>query len=493
MIIEDLAKMKANSIPNSKLVKYYEAAIPQYHMETILTMLKEKKLSVLQEFVLKFASVGINDINEIRNFLGVNQTAINNAVAILQKDDMISVNIYMSNIKLTQKGETALKEAAMIVPEDVEYAVYVDGLIGNIYLDTKRLYSQKDIKNFGLTPVVPVIDKPAIEYLEFEEVKRAVNIFKKNHEYERDKLGGELQEVSRVEKTYVEYKKVFVLVYMNEKTKDLELHAYEGITQNDEYGIELQKMHNSNTRVVNFDIKNESDDEEERPILNSLPKEIIDNAKAYSYKNSIIEREISNLTTELNDIKEGSQYEDDEIKETSTERIRFLEKKLAEMEDEKKGADRILSTYDHRPLLINALENAQRSIIIISPWIKSGGLDNQILNLIDKAVQRNTKVIIGYGISQKKDSDKWILDRLNGIQSKKFGKNLVIIALNNTHEKVLIKDNDFMVITSFNWLSFKGDFQKGFRQETGYYTESKEAISQMKQNLSQGQRLGINL
>ena len=103
---------------------------------------------------------------------------------------------------------------------------------------------------------------------------------------------------------------------------------------------------------------------------------------------------------------------------------------------------------------------------------------------IEKALQRNTQVIIGYGISKKEDSDKWVLQRLIDIQKKKHGNKLRVIKLSNTHEKVLIKDNEYMVITSFNWLSFKGDPNKGFRQETGYYTESKEAIKQMKENLS---------
>ena len=49
MNIEELARLKANSVPNSKLVKYYEAGVPQWHVEVILTMLKSKKLSVLQE------------------------------------------------------------------------------------------------------------------------------------------------------------------------------------------------------------------------------------------------------------------------------------------------------------------------------------------------------------------------------------------------------------------------------------------------------------
>ena len=154
------------------------------------------------------------------------------------------------------------------------------------------------------------------------------------------------------------------------------------------------------------------------------------------------------------------------------------------MKNERKGADRILSTYDHRPLLLDALDNALNMVVIVSPWIKSGGLNNEILERIDRALQRSTRVIIGYGISEKEDSDRWILQRLTDIQKKKYGDKLLLVKLSNTHEKVLIKDNEYMVITSFNWLSFKGDPNKGFRQETGYYTESKEAINQMKANLS---------
>ncbi len=44
------------------------------------------------------------------------------------------------------------------------------------------------------------------------------------------------------------------------------------------------------------------------------------------------------------------------------------------MKNERKGADRILSTYDHRPILLDALETAQNSVVIVSPWIKAGVL-----------------------------------------------------------------------------------------------------------------------
>ena len=483
MTIDELAKLKANSVPNSTLVKYYEAGIPQWHMEAILTMLKPKKLSVLQEFILKFISSGIDDVSDICNFLGVNKTAVNNAVAVLQKNNLITVDIFYSKLKLTDKGEMALKEAATIVPEDIEYALYVDGLLGNVYLDTRKLYTSKELRSFEIKPINTTVEKPTLDSLVYEEVKRAINLFKKNHAYEQDKLEGDLQEISRVAKTYVEYKKVSVLVFMN-KSEDIEFQVFDGTTRNDDYSIALQKQYNNNSRVLDFDSNFISEAEENNSLISVLPQEIIESAKSFSYKDSTLEREISNLTTQLDAIKKNDDDNDEQQKESATERIRFLEKKIDEMKNERKGADRILSTYDHRPLLLDALDNAQNMVVIVSPWIKSGGLNNEILGRIERALQRSTRVIIGYGISEKEDSDRWILQRLTDIQKKKYGDKLLLVKLSNTHEKVLIKDNEYMVITSFNWLSFKGDPNKGFRQETGYYTESKEAINQMKANLS---------
>lgn len=489
MTIEELAKQKANSVPNSTLVKYYEAGIPQWHLESVLTMLKPKKLSVLQEFILKFVASGINDVAEIRTFLGMNATSINNAVAVLQKDNLISVDIFQSKLKITEKGEDALKEAATIVPEDIEYPLFVDGLIGNVYLDTRRLYTAKELRGFEIKPINAAVEKPTLDGLEYEDVKRAIVSFKKSHAFEQDRLEGDLQEVSDVMKTYVEYKKVNVLVFMN-KSDDIEIQVYDGSVRNDEYSIELQKQYNNHTNVFDFDSHEKEDESEDEALLSILPQEIIDSAKSFSYKDSTLEREISNLTTQLDEIKESDETDEKE-KESATEKIRFLEKKIEEMKNERKGADRILSTYDHRPLLLDALDNASNSVIIVSPWIKAGGLNYEIIGRIERALQRRTRVIIGYGISEREDNDRWILNQLNNIQKKTYGKNLQLIRLSNTHEKVLIKDNEFMVITSFNWLSFKGDPNRGFRQETGYYTESKEAIRQMKDNLSN--RMSIKL
>ena len=490
MTIDELAKLRANSVPNSILVQYYEAGIPQWHMETILTMLKPKKLSVLQEFILKFVFSGIDDVSDICNFLGIKKTAVNNAVAILQKNNLLIVDIFYSRLKLTNKGKEALKEATTIVPEDIEYALYMDGLLGNVYLDTRKLYTSKELHKLGIKSINIDVEKPTLESLVYGEVKRAINFFKKSHAYEKDKLEGDLQEVSRVVKTYVEYKKVNVLVFMN-KSEDIEFQVYDGATRNDDYSIAFQKQYYNHTLALDLDTNYMPQNGEDNSLINILPREIIESAKSFSYKDATLEREISNLTTQLDKIKNNDDEEDEKQKESATERIRFLERKIAEMENERKVADRILSTYDHRPLLLDTLDNAQNTVVIISPWIKSSGLNNEILGRIERALQRNTKVIIGYGISEKEDSDRWVLQKLSDMKKKRYGNKLLLVRLSNTHEKVLIKDNEYMVITSFNWLSFRGSPNKGFRQETGYYTESKEAIKQMKDNLSNRMNLKI--
>ncbi|NRT78228.1 hypothetical protein [Clostridium beijerinckii] len=494
MIIEELARKNANAIPNSDIVKYYEAAIPQYCMELVLTMQKEKELSILQEFILKFVTESVNSIENICTFLGINRTAVYTAVAEMQATELVIVDVFNSKIKITEKGRIALKDATLIVPEEIEYKVFMDALLGDIYLDTKKKYQKKEIREFDLVPIATHIDIPDVTDLSFEDVKSAINRFRKNTFYEKDKLEGNLISIPEMEKVYVEYNKVSVLVYMNRKTQDIELRVYEKQTRRQEYENILLQMYNNNTHIFEFDRKSSIDEDENYSLLNYLPEEIIHGAKDFTRKSSEIEKEISQLQTQLTAVKELS--EEDELesdKESATQQIRFLEQKIEEMENERKSADRILNTYDHRPLLIKALKEAMDIIVIISPWIKSSGLNGEILYLIEQAVKRKTRVVIGYGISEKEDSDRGIIEKLNKVKSKKFGGSLELIALNNTHEKVLIMDNKFMVITSFNWLSFKGDPKRGFRQETGYYTESKECISDMKKNLSQQQRLDISI
>jgi hypothetical protein len=146
---------------------------------------------------------------------------------------------------------------------------------------------------------------------------------------------------------------------------------------------------------------------------------------------------------------------------------------------------RLIDTYEHRPLLEQAFRKARKRVIVISPWMSPAAVDHELLDLMGRALDRNVEIVIGWGMPPNEfdnkgtyndERTKAVLRRLEALRSKKKDRKLRVVRLGNTHEKVLIKDYDFVVVTSFNWFSFRGDPSKGFRQETGVFYSIPEKV-----------------
>jgi phosphatidylserine/phosphatidylglycerophosphate/cardiolipin synthase-like enzyme len=161
-------------------------------------------------------------------------------------------------------------------------------------------------------------------------------------------------------------------------------------------------------------------------------------------------------------------------------KLKTAEERLLEAESRAKDIGfRYLSVVDHPPLLADAVKTAKQRLLIISPWISAGVVDGAFLKNLEATLRRGVKVYIGYGISGEEHTKP--IDQNYGLKQlialsnkhpefhlKRFG---------NTHAKVLIKDSEFSATTSFNWLSFKGDPNRTFRDEQGVLVHSAEAIN----------------
>jgi hypothetical protein len=77
--------------------------------------------------------------------------------------------------------------------------------------------------------------------------------------------------------------------------------------------------------------------------------------------------------------------------------------------------------------------------------------------------------------AERNESMRRALER---IAAERNRGRLLVTKLGDTHEKVLLSDQKFMVITSFNWLSFRGDPDRVLRHETGLYLEIPERINE---------------
>ena len=151
---------------------------------------------------------------------------------------------------------------------------------------------------------------------------------------------------------------------------------------------------------------------------------------------------------------------------------------------------RHLRVEEHPQMLRKALREAQEVLILISPWIKMRVL-SQYLPDLDSALKRGCEIWIGYGMPRsdfhRDRSDEKALDAL---RKREREQRLFLVEL-GTHEKVLIKDDDLFVNTSFNWLSYDGGDgrrESGLLQEGGVQSIKEEFLADLKERQLQMSR-----
>lgn len=140
----------------------------------------------------------------------------------------------------------------------------------------------------------------------------------------------------------------------------------------------------------------------------------------------------------------------------------------------------ILDTADHRPALEQAIKDATRNLLIISPWIRPAAVDREMLDWFRKGMEKNKelRITIGYGIddeeqerrgqgTRKAKEQEEAISRLHKV-SQEFRGRLRLVKIGNTHQKIVVVDDRYAIVTSFNFLSFKPRPGKAVRQETGY-------------------------
>lgn len=122
----------------------------------------------------------------------------------------------------------------------------------------------------------------------------------------------------------------------------------------------------------------------------------------------------------------------------------------------------IIRDKRHRNELLRAIKEAKYSLLIVSGWIRIYVIDMEFLRELTGALKRGVDVLIDYGWQRSDgthDSDTSItkarekLNKLSTTAKKKRGWGSLTIRKYPTHEKVLIKDDDYVICGSNNWLS----------------------------------------
>ncbi|MFP5263376.1 MAG: phospholipase D-like domain-containing protein [Blastocatellia bacterium] len=465
MTPEDVARRYARR-PGYKLVGFAEVVLPVYRLTLQVITLDRKKIPPIEEFILKSIDAGLHTIREIGSLLGIKDSVVRGGLINLLRSEDISQKsgspVY--TFRLTPKGENTLRDAEIITPEEHTVQIYFDALLHRpaaYHKDT--FYSSKQVKSLGLieVPVESPI-KPQLSDLPRQEVSKIIQQTARIKDYR-----AELLAVKSIEKSVRLGRYSIALVYKSKQSDEINVaFAVDGRLVNEleaAFARQNGPKRMGVERLINYEVTEK--------ILQELPEEILNEMPPEEVMDSLEEKEVSaqaKVEAARLDLERAI------TAEAKVEAQKHLTEATERLSEVQAGIDqltiRFLNVYDHPRLLQKALDECTERLMIVSPWITASVVDAEFLKKLETALQRGVNVYIAHGLGEKGKHYKGneslrTEERLKELASRH--KNFRLKFLGNTHAKVLLYDSKCVALSSFNWLSFKGDPDKTFRDEQG--------------------------
>ena len=496
---EDLRRY--DNRPGFDLVSCQEVGLPVYKITVdVLTQIR-KPIPPIEEFVLKSIDAGLSFEEEVAGFLGLELSTTREAMVNLRLSediDLIAPDASQLQMwRLTKKGERTLREARIIVPEERTFDINFDGL-----LRTPRRYAQfeksllkpKDLRDEGILEIEPSPKRPP----ELSDLKiKDVDAIIKKIDTARERNPKNLQEQDLLALKAIERRQRFfqpstALVYKAKDSDEIQIAFIVDDVLSSEH--EATFARSSGAKKIRNQILNALQENEPLKFAEDLlgqefvSANLVDpdtiTAKVTEAK-AEIEAQIEVAQEKLD------QTEDEEEKSELIQQLEDKEQQILQLQSQMESMlasvpMRWLEMYEHRPLLEQALKDTQERLMIISPWIRANSVNRWFLQQFENLLKRGVQVFIGYGLGEK-DENRYPKDieaekALQKLASQ-YSKSFILKRLGDTHAKILISDTKFAVTTSFNWLSFKGERDRTFRDERGTLVSDPQKIDELFDNL----------
>lgn len=471
MSIEDIAQ-RFSSRDGLRLRDYIEVALPVYHLRLRAITIAHKNVPPIEEFILRALAMEIRSFDALAAFLGLDERVLKPALlSLIDSDDIVASPATGGNeFGLTPKGKITAEKHVMSTTEERTFPMYFDALTRKcLWYRNEQLVDYREMKSRGLREIAhyPSV-RPKLGDLRVIEIDSVLKSLHASSESRRDLVA--IRGIESCRKWFVP---ALALVYSREGTADLQV----GVLIGGKLSSEHERILTSLPSFSDF-IKNAL------PIRSEIESDIalVEGANSQTLKAS---ETLQTAIAEASNQK--AEVEDSLTDTTAPEEENELKKKLASLEEEiaRLSAEvsalpvRNLYVHDHPLLLQDALKTAKQRMLVISPWIKADVVDKDFLNDLEKLLRAGVSVYIGHGITPNPTKNARSADAGAKNELQKLAStynNLRFVRIGNTHAKVLIKDSAFAAITSFNWLSFRGDPNRTYRDEQGVLMQRRDLV-----------------
>jgi len=459
-----------------RVVDYIEVGLPVYYVVLQVSTLLRKRIPPIEEFVMRSLNVGMPQCSEVAAFLGLDETIVGSVVSSLIRENLVClagvVESARQTLRLTDAGKRALEQAEAIVPEDRTVSLHFDALLRTPTYYREELMKFRELRQEGLKEI-PAIPPRQPKPSDFP-VQEIQDLFHKVMPLGEKR---DLLTVKRVERSNRLFRRGMALLYESMDSSERHVDFIVDGKLTPDYGIAFTKA--DGLRILGFE-RAESHHAQTSAGRSAVAE--MDSLVKHSSKEMRAEgNDALKIQAEISAVKDDlGRTENEAARQQLEEQLVQAKERLSELEaKQKKRGVRQVYVYEHPRLLEKAFNGCQDHLMIISPWIRAQVVNHDFLHKLKDVLKRGVKVYIGYGIMEKGKNDLLQRDQQAEqrlLQLAKKHPNFVIRCFGDTHAKVLICDNKFVVTGSFNWLSYKGDPDRTFRDEQSALVEIPEHV-----------------
>ena len=478
--------------PDHRLDVAYSVCLPVYELRLRVTEMAEHALSTTARFVLQLASLGVIQPSEIGRILGLPDSYVTSAAAELLAESLVVQGPDLG-VQTTDSGREVLESGGRSLrPRNRHPRIPYDPLTKSVAdLDTDRLLDRNDVRREGLFVVPARPRRPRLSHLRIAEVR----------DYDRRtrrRSMADILEIADIKDVRLRYRNDVILVRLHAPGSDqATFAAYWAQQYLDELTAAIQRLADDGADLVPHDLK--GDHSSPRAISGSLSSEESNAiAEIHDLHGVVAEKEQAVADTR---VAEGTTQNARERAEL-VGRVEGLEAellavrgKLSERQREldriTRGEIRLIHTEEHRQVLLDAISMASSELTLVSAWMNPRAFDEEICRMLAAAIGRGVTVRIAWGMGTRgRRGAEAPRNRVQGENALAPLKQLIprgiqhrlIAKLIETHEKFIICDDQFCAWGSFNWLSYRGERDSGYRRETSMYSERADDIAIWKGN-----------
>ena len=476
--------------PGCRFVSAQEVGIAVYVMDLRVILIEPREIPPIDEFLLRAMSLSVGSPEELSNFLGLDPRTVQNRLVELRRGELIELEPIGEDsdihCRLTLKGRAATDSLhrAEVSEVTLPRVVYHGFLRKPLLMSDEQFLKPKEIRELGLRAIPAIPGRPPHpEEIKLTELTEVIKQYwarrKKGKTPELVSIRSVLNGVRTM------YQKAVLLQYelVGRKKQQQVAFAVDGLIMDDyERAFMECKGPERVPDLIEEGFKSTAAIASEfmKPhLVKTLgPLGDVDDLLE---KIDVIEGKVAakEATIEAEDRPDTKQVLRAELEREKAEKAK-LERELSQRKA------RRLKTFDCKYLLATTLRDVKERLVIVSAFLSTDVVDDDFLRKLETALARGVKVWIAYGMGSQGAGDRdreqspgWTkaesgLERLR----KKYQENFQLKDLGNTHEKILLRDNDFVVSGSFNWLSFRGEKRGRFRYEDALQVTESAAIEE---------------